>query len=92
MILGASFDPPGESRAFAEDQGFNYRLLSDADRTVAAAYEVLRPPGDQYEDFPLRISYLIDPSGLIRHSYVVADVRGHAAEVLADLADLQAQP
>jgi thioredoxin-dependent peroxiredoxin len=52
---------------------------------------VLRPAGDQYDAFPLRVSYLIDPAGVVRKAYTVADVRGHAAEVLADLAALSAR-
>jgi thioredoxin-dependent peroxiredoxin len=89
-ILGASFDSPAENLAFSEAQRFPFRLLSDMDRTVGAAYEVSRPAGDPYEAYPRRYSYLIDPDGLIRRGYDVADVAGHAAEVLADVATLQA--
>lgn len=39
---------------------------------------------------PKRISYLIDPDGMIRRTYEVADVTAHADDVLADLAELQA--
>ena len=35
--------------------------------------------------FPRRLSYLIDPSGVIRRAYRVTDVAGHADEVLHDL-------
>jgi len=38
---------------------------------------------------PKRVSYLIDPEGVIRRAYHVTDTAGHAAEVLADLASLQ---
>jgi len=38
----------------------------------------------------LRVSYLVDPAGVIRKGYVVADVKGHADDVLADLALLRA--
>ena len=89
-MLGASFDTPAENLSFAEDQGFEYRLLSDRDRVAGVAYEVTRKAGHQYEDYPERRSYLIDPSGVIRRVYEVSDVSGHAAEVLADLAVLQA--
>ena len=90
MILGASYDTPEEARAFAEMNGLGFRLVCDVDRSVAAAYQVLRPPGDQYEHFPLRVSYLIDPDGVVRKAYVVADVRGHATDILDDLVRLQA--
>ena len=90
MILGVSYDTPEEARAFAEMNGLSFRLLCDVDRSVAAAYQAVRPVGDQYEDFPQRVSYLIDPEGVVRKGYVVADVRGHAGYVLDDLVDLQA--
>jgi peroxiredoxin Q/BCP len=85
-VLGASFDTPEENRAFAEEQQFGFRLLSDVDMQVGAAYEVVRPPGADYADFPLRIAYLIDPDGIVRKSYEVKDVAGFAGQVLADLA------
>jgi peroxiredoxin len=63
-------------------------LLSDVDRTVGTAYQVARNADDQYAALPKRYSYLIDPDGVIRRSYRVADVGSHAGEVLADLASL----
>jgi peroxiredoxin Q/BCP len=89
VVLGASFDTPAENKAFADEQGFAYQLLSDVDRSVGTAYEVVRPAGDQYETFPMRVSYLIDPEGVIRRAYAVSDVAGHADAVLADLAALR---
>jgi peroxiredoxin Q/BCP len=91
-VLGASFDTPEENRAFADDQHFEFRLLSDVDKKVGAAYEVVRPPGADYPDFPLRIAYLIDPDGIVRKSYEVKDVGGFAAQVLTDLAALGPAP
>lgn len=88
MVLGASFDAPEENRVFAEEQRLTFRLLSDLDQAVGRRYEVTRAPDDQYAAFPQRISYLIDPDGVIRRAYRVADVAAHADEVLADLADL----
>ena len=84
-ILGASFDAPAENRAFVEAQQCPFDLLSDEDRSVGTGYEVVRQAGEPYVDFPRRISYLIDPVGTIRHAYDVADVAGHADQVLADI-------
>ena len=88
MVLGLSFDTVEDNRRFAEAQGFGYRLLSDPDRTTGSTYHVLRDPTERYAGMPLRISHLIDPGGVIRRSYVVTNVAGFAAEVLADLAEL----
>lgn len=88
MVLGASFDSPEENLAFATEQCFEYRLLSDVDHTVGTDYHVVRPAGHQYAEYPERHSYLIDREGIIRRTYAVADVAAHAAVVLADLVDL----
>ena len=84
-MLGASFDTQDENRTFADAQSFGFRLLSDVDRAVGTAYEVVRPADAPYPDFPLRIAYLIDPDGVIRKSYEVTDTTGFAADVLSDL-------
>lgn len=89
-VIGMSFDSPTENRAFARAQHFPFHLLSDGDHAVGQAYGVVRPAADQYRNFPRRISYLIDPDGVIRAVYDIADVAGHASEVLRDLAELQA--
>lgn len=36
-----------------------------------------------------RVSYLIDPDGVIRRAYTVTDAAGHADEVLRDLDELR---
>jgi len=88
-VLGASFDTVEENRAFAEAEGFAFRLLSDPDRTVGRAYAANRPDDDPLASLPKRVSYLIDPQGVIRRVYSVTDTAGHAAAVLADLAELR---
>jgi peroxiredoxin Q/BCP len=88
VVLGASFDTIEDNRHFAAEQQFPFRLLSDHDRGVGRAYGVVRPAGDQYEAYARRYSFLINPEGVVARVYDVADVKGHADEVLADLARL----
>jgi thioredoxin-dependent peroxiredoxin len=88
-VLGASFDTPTDNKAFKEAQSFAYPLLSDSDRAVGTQYQVLRASDHPFANFPERFSYLIDPSGVIQRAYDVKDPAGHAADVLADLAELQ---
>ena len=83
-----SFDTPEENAAFAQAEGFPYRLVSDVDRAVGTQYDVLRPSDDPVAMWPRRISYLVDPDGVIRRSYTVTDTAGHAGEVLTDLGEL----
>ena len=48
-------------------------------------YEVVRDPGEQYPEYPMRHSYLIDPDGRIHRCYEVTDVASHATDVIGDL-------
>jgi peroxiredoxin len=64
-------------------------LLSDADREVGRRYQVLRAEDDQYGEFPMRQSFLLDPGGMLRKVYSVWDVVAHADDVLADLRELR---
>ena len=89
MIVGASFDTPGENKAFADAQGFPYRLLADEDRSVGEVYGVRKDPGEQYGEYPRRRSFLIDPDGVLRKIYDVTDVATHPQQVLADLIALK---
>lgn len=84
-MLGISFDAPADNAAFRQRYGFPFRLLSDVDREVGAAYEVLRAADHPFAAYPRRISYLIDPEGTIVRAYEVSDPAGHATAVLADL-------
>ena len=90
-MLGASFDSVEDQKKFAEAEGFPYRLLSDPDRTMGAAYDAVRQEGEKYFEagIPRRISYLIDPEGKIARVYDVEadglDLAGHAEAVLADI-------
>jgi peroxiredoxin Q/BCP len=84
-VLGASFDTPEENKAFADSEQFGFTLLSDPDKEVGTAYEVVRAPDADFANFALRIAYLIEPDGVIRKSYEVKDTAGFAAQVLSDL-------
>ncbi|MDT3442007.1 peroxiredoxin [Pseudofrankia sp. BMG5.37] len=88
LIVGLSFDTPEENKAWAEEQGFEFPLLSDVDHSVGRLFAVERDPDDQYAAFPLRVSYLVDPDGVVRKTYVVAGVQEHAVSVLSTLAEL----
>jgi thioredoxin-dependent peroxiredoxin len=85
-VLGASFDTPEENKAFIDAQGFQYDLLSDADKSVGTAYEVTLPADHKYAGYPQRVSFLIDPTGVIRAVYEVKELAEHATQVVADLA------
>ena len=90
-MLGASFDTPEDNRAFAEQNGMPFRLLSDVDRAVGTVYETKRFPEEPSPEYAKRRTYLIDPDGVIRKAYRVTDIPAHPDEVLEDLRRLQSE-
>ncbi len=88
-MFGISFDSPADNRRFQEENDFPFRLLSDPDRSVGTAYEVVRDPGDRFADYPKRIAYLIGPDGTIAAADEVTDPAGFAGEALVMLAAAQ---
>ena len=87
-VVGASFDTMEDNRAFAEQQGLPFRLLSDADRIAGKVYETERHPSEQSPEYAKRRTFVIDPEGVIRKVYRVRDIAGHPDELLRDLDDL----
>ncbi|MEU6075775.1 peroxiredoxin [Micromonospora sp. NPDC047074] len=87
-VVGASFDPPTENARFAEQEGIEFPLLSDETKAVGTSYQVLRSPDERFADTPRRITYLIDPQGVVRRAYLVTDAAGHGDQLVADLREL----
>ncbi len=86
--MGASFDTIEDQKAFADEQGFTYALLSDPDRAMGTAYEGVRPADDPLVALPLRCTYLIAPDGTVAAAYDLnssPSLDEHADEVLADI-------
>ncbi len=57
----ASTDTPEDNRAFAEQNDASFPILSDPDRTVAAAFGVLSDAG-----YARRWTFYLDEEGIIR--------------------------
>jgi peroxiredoxin Q/BCP len=91
VIAGISFDTPEDNKAFAEQNAFPFRLLSDVDRSVGARYETMRAPEDSSPENAKRRTYLIDPDGIIRKAYRVTDIPAHPGQVLEDHRELIGQ-
>jgi thioredoxin-dependent peroxiredoxin len=89
-VVGASFDRPQDNKAFAEQNGFAFPLLSDVDRAVGKLYETVRAPEESSPEFAKRRTYLIDPEGRIAKAYRVTDIPAHPGQVLADLRSMGA--
>jgi len=65
IIYGVSVDSVDSHRDWAQELGgIAYPLLSDADKRVSRAYQVLHPK----EGVAIRATYVIDPEGIIQYS------------------------
>lgn len=84
-----SFDTPEENAAFADKFDFPFPLLCDTDKRVSREFGATRPDDHDAADYAKRISYLIDPDGIVRKSYVVQDIPAHPQELLDDLEALR---
>jgi len=89
-VIGVSFDSTQDNKSFAETEGFPFLLVSDLDRATAELYGTRRPPEDPLADYvSRRVTFLIDPGGIVRKVYEVTDVASHPEQVLADLEALR---
>lgn len=64
QILAISAQGTDSHDAFAGKHGFQFPLLADTDKQVAAAYGILGPIG-----FPRRSVFIIDGEGVIRYAH-----------------------
>jgi peroxiredoxin Q/BCP len=64
QIVGVSAQSVTSKEAFAGRHGFDFPLLADIDKSVAAAYGTLGPIG-----FPRRSVFIIDAEGVIRYAH-----------------------
>ncbi len=91
-VLGISADSVKSHKKFEEKYKLPFTLLSDENKEVSKAYCVWGPKkfmGRDYEGIS-RISFLISPEGKIAKVYDKVKPELHAAEVLHDVAELQA--
>ncbi len=82
-VLGISVDSPWSHRAWAEERGIDFPLLSDFQRNVVEEYGVKHEAG-----FPERAYFVIDQEGVIR-TRKVEDSPSDQPEIEAVLEDLE---
>lgn len=83
-VLGISRDSLKSHQNFIAKQNLPFRLLSDPDATLLkalGAYGRKKMYGKDVEGI-LRSTFLIDPTGLIRHTWPKVSVKGHVQEVV----------
>ena len=80
-MLGVSYDPVADNKAFREKFSFPYDLLSDVEKSASVAYGAAEAGSEKTS----RISVLIGPDGNVAASYATVKPADHPDEVLADL-------
>jgi peroxiredoxin Q/BCP len=89
-VLGISDDPVDDLAPFAAEYDLPFRLLSDEDGSVAAAYDSYGEKkmfGNTF-DGVFRNTYVVGPDGTVVLAYEGVSPDGHAEAILDDLADL----
>lgn len=81
-IVGVSFDPPAANAEFVKAESFPFRLLSDADHTLARSVGAV---SSETQPVATRISYLVGGDGKVQKVYGEVTPATHAGDVLSDL-------
>jgi peroxiredoxin Q/BCP len=91
-VWGVSADDEKSHRRFREKFGLPFTLLSDVDRSVIERYGAWREKNlyGKTSMGIVRSSFLIDPDGRIAEVWPKVQADGHAAEVLAAIAEAKA--
>lgn len=84
VLLGVSLDSVESHREFAAKHDLPFRLLSDEQRAIATAYEVLNEITYLGETFEAarRRTFLIDEQGVIIKVVEDVEVDDHANQIL----------
>jgi peroxiredoxin Q/BCP len=90
IILGVSVQDEATHQKFCAKEGLSFKLLADTNYKVSSAYDSLVNLG--VAKLSTRRSFLIDPAGVVRKTYLTVNAEKHSAEVLADLSQLQQPP
>ena len=86
-MIGVSPDPPERQKRFQEKYDLPFTLLSDPDKQLAKAFEVLKEK-NMYGKKVMgieRSTFLIGPDGKVKRVFAKVKADGHAEEVLAAL-------
>ncbi|WP_293145362.1 MULTISPECIES: peroxiredoxin [unclassified Microcoleus] len=84
QIIGISADDVNSHAEFCDSEGLKFPLLADTDGKISKAY------GSWMSFISSRHSFIIDPEGILRETFVKVNPAIHSKEVLARLGELQA--
>lgn len=91
QVVGISKDSVHSHKKFAEKNHLNFTLLSDPTHGTIEAYDSWKPKkfmGREYLGTE-RNTFIISPDSLVAKTYHSVNPKTHAAEIIADLKQLQ---
>ena len=86
-IVGVSVQDADSHQKFCTKEGLSFKLLADTDHKVSETYDSVMNLAVM--KLSARHTFLIDPDGVVRKTYLDVKPDVHSTEVLADLAQLQ---
>jgi thioredoxin-dependent peroxiredoxin len=91
-VLGVSPDSVEDVKKFHDKQSLNFRLLADADHSVAQRYGTWQEKTNYGKTYwgVTRSTFIIDGEGVVRHVIPKASPKTHDDVVLKALGELQA--
>lgn len=84
QIIGVSADDIDSHAKFCDSEGLKFPLLADTTGAVSKTY------GSWIGFVSMRHSFIIDPQGILRETFVKVNPAIHSQEILAKLTQLQA--
>ena len=91
VVLGVSMDDCLSHGSFRDKHGLAMQLLADVDGEVCGSYGVLheKEHDGRKKTCIQRSTFIIDRHGVLRHALYGVSPRGHAAEVLGLIRNMQ---
>jgi thioredoxin-dependent peroxiredoxin len=83
QIIGVSADDVKSHAEFCDSEGLRFPLLADTTGAVSKAY------GSWMSFISMRHTFIIDPNGILRETFVKVNPAIHSKEVLTRLEELQ---
>ena len=90
VIVGVSVQDADSHQKFCTKEGLSFKLLADTDHKVSETYDSIMNLA--VTKLSARHTFLIDPDGVVRKTYMDVKPDQHSTEVLADLEQLEKNP
>jgi peroxiredoxin len=80
-VIAVSFAEPNENKKWIDDQGYQYEVWTDTERTLASTYGAVT---SETQGFPSRVTKIVDADGVLILEYNDASFLRNPQYVLED--------